>query len=172
MNPETCTELGVIQRKQGLKGDVVAWLNQDVPQLDALQTLLIQIDHTLVPYCIEQLALQHRKAIIKLQGVDDPKVAHDLKGRAIFVPQAVLPPLSSPEVQLARLIGYQVMDVQEGSLGPVQDIYTPPQQQLLAIDYQGQELLIPYHEDIVTNVDHAQQNIVVQLPKGFIEASF
>ena len=172
MGTETAIELGVIQRKKGLKGEVIAWLHQEVPQLATLKTLFIQIDHTRVPYGIEHLALKHRQATIKLQGVDDPKGAHELRGRSIFVPQAMLPQLSSQEGQLASLIGYQVMDVQEGTLGPVQAIYTPPQQQLLAVDHQGQELLIPYHEDIVTHVDHAQQSLTVQLPKGFIEAMY
>ena len=128
MGTETDIELGVIQRKKGLKGDVTAWLHQEVPQLATLKILFIQIDHTRVPYGIAHLSLKHRQATIKLQGVDDPKVAHELRGRSIFVPQEILPPLSSQAGQLASLIGYQVMDVQEGTLGPVQAIYTPPQQ--------------------------------------------
>ena len=172
MHTETCIELGVIQRKQGLKGEVVAWLHQEVPLPATLKTLFIQLDHTLVPYGVVYFSLKHRQATIKLQGVDDPKVAHELKGQSIFVPQAVLPQLTPPEVQLAKLLRYQVTDVQVGSLGPVCAIYTPPQQQLLAVDYQGQELLIPYHKDIIKNVAHAQQSIIVALPKGFIEASF
>jgi len=61
-------------------------------------------------------------------------------------------------------------DIWEGSLGTEQAFYTPLQQSLLSIDYQGQELLAPYHEAIVTHVDHEQQTITVQLPRGFIKA--
>jgi ribosomal 30S subunit maturation factor RimM len=40
----------------------------------------------------------------------------------------------------------------------------------LAVDYLGQELHIPYHEDIVKQVDDKKKRIAVQLPPGFIEA--
>ncbi len=164
-------ELGVIQRKQGLRGDLVVKLYDDIPDLSSLSSLFIQINHTLVPYSIERFFWQHHKAILKLEGVDDPKDAHDLKSRFIFVPQGMLPQLPLREVHLDRVLGYRVVDVQEGSLGTVQAIYTPSsQQKLLAIACRDQELLIPYHEDIVTHIDHAQQTILVHLPSGFIKA--
>lgn len=172
MNKTSCIELGVIQRKQGLQGAVVARLYQEVPRLDTLKSLFVQINHTLVPYGIEQFSLQHDRVIIKLQGIDDATAAHDLKGCTIFVPQELLPELFDSPAQFTQLIGYQVVDVKEGQLGMLQDIYQPAQQYLLAVDYDGQELLIPYHEDIVTDVDHSRQSIEVQLPKGFIESAF
>lgn len=172
MNTAACIELGIIQRKQGLKGDVMVQLHQDVAGLDALKTLFIQIDHTLVPYGIEYLLPKDYKAVVKLQGIDDAKTAHDLKGLSIFVPQEALPQEATQALQLTKLMGYHVTDAQEGDIGFVQDIYTSPQQKLLAIDYQGQELLIPYHSDLVTHVDHEQRTIATQLPKGFIEAMY
>ncbi len=172
MNTTTYIDLGIIQRGQGLKGNVVVRLNHDMPHFDRLNTLLIQINHTLVPYCVEQFSRQHRRMILKLQGVDDPKAVHYLQGCSVLVPQEMLPQLSPQETYLDRLLGYHVADVREGSLGTVQAIYTPFQQNLLAIDYQGQELLVPYHEAIVTHVDHEQQSIVVQLPNGFIKAMY
>ena len=172
MNVEACIELGTIQRKQGLKGEIVARLHDEVLPLDGLKTLFIQMARTLVPYRIEKITYQPLKAIIKLQGVNDPTTAHNLKGRSIFVPQEAWPQLSSTKMLLDRLIGYEVEDVAVGRLGEVQDIYTPPLQQLLVVAHQEQELLIPYHEDIVTHVDHSQQHITVQLPQGFIEAMY
>ena len=172
MNKASCIELGIIQRKQGLKGAVLVRLHQEVPQLDALKSIFVQIRHTLVPYGIDQLVLQHDKAIIQLRGINDATAAHNLKGCAVFVPQETFPQVPGASSQLTKLIGYQVVDAKEGQLGILQDIYQPAQQYLLAVDYDGQELLIPYHEDIVTDVDHGRQSIQVQLPKGFIASAF
>ncbi len=172
MNTTAYIEVGIIQRKQGLKGNVVARFNHDMSHLNGLSTLCIQINHTLVPYHVERLSCQHRKAIIKLQGVDDPKAAHYLQGRFIFMPQEALPQAPAQASCLDGLLGYHVVDGQEGRLGIVQAVYAPTQQKLLAIDYQGRELLVPYHEDIVIHVDHEQQTIAVQLPNGFIEAMY
>lgn len=172
MHTTTYIEVGIIQRKQGLKGNVVARFHHDMSHLNGLSTLFIQINHTLVPYCVEQLSCQHRKAIIKLQGVNNPKDAHHLQGRFIFMPQEVLPQVPAQASCLDGLLGYHVVDEQEGSLGIVQAIYAPTQQRLLAVDYQGRELLVPYHEDIVIHVDHGQRTIAVQLPNGFIKAMY
>jgi 16S rRNA processing protein RimM len=172
MNTTAYIELGIIQRRQGLRGSVVVRLYHDVPQLDSLRALFIRINHTLVPYCIEQLSCQHRKAIIKLQGVDEPDAAHDLQGCSILVPPGVLPQLSPQEASIDKLLGYHVIDVREGNLGVVQAVCAPSQQRLLVIDYQGQELLVPYHDAIITHVDHGQQTILAQLPNGFIKAMY
>ena len=172
MNTEAYIVLGIVRRKQGLKGDVVAWFNHDVTHADNLSMLFIQINHTLVPYRIERLSCQHRKAIIKLQGVNDPMAAYYLQGRSMFVLREDLPQLSPQETHLDRLLGYHVVDVREGNLGTVQAIYAPSQQKLLAIDYQGRELLVPYHEAIVTHVNHEHKTIALQLPNGFIEAVY
>ena len=172
MNTTAHIEVGIIQRKQGLKGNVVARFNHDMSHLNGLSTLFIQINHTLVPYRVEQLSCQHRKAVIKLQGVDDPTAAHYLQGRCIFMPQGALPQASAQAGCLDGLLGYHVVDGKKGGLGVVQAVYAPTQQRLLAVDYQGRELLVPYHEDIVVRVDHEQQTIAVQLPNGFIEAMY
>ncbi len=171
MNTETYINLGVIQQVQGLKGNLVALLNHDISTLK-LEAIFIQIDHTLVPYLVERLSSQFPKAVIKLQGVDGPEKAYLLKGSPIFVPREALPLRSDPEEQLERLIGYCVVDIQEGSLGIVQDIYAPPQQILLAVNYQGRELLIPYHKELITHVDHEQGKVSVHLPAGFIQAAY
>lgn len=172
MDTEAYTILGVVRRRQGLKGNVVAWFNHDVTHPDDLSVLFIQINHTLVPYRIEHLSCQHRKAIIKLQGVDDPVAAHYLQGRSIFVLREDLSQLSCQATHLDGLLGYHVTDVREGDLGVVRAIYAPSQQKLLAIDYRGRELLIPYHEAIVTHVDHEHKTVILRLPNGFIEAMY
>ncbi|MCU0317805.1 MAG: ribosome maturation factor RimM [Amoebophilaceae bacterium] len=172
MDTEAYAILGVVRRRQGLKGNVVAWFNHDVTHPDNLSMLFIQINHTLVPYRVERLSCQYRKAIIKLQGVDDPASANYLQGRSMFVLREDLPQLFPQVAHLDRLLGYHVADVREGDLGVVRAIYAPSQQRLLAIDYCGRELLVPYHEAIVIYVNHEQKTITLQLPDGFIEAVY
>ena len=163
MDCDTYTELGRIQRKKGLRGSMVIGLYQVVPQIIAPKTLFIQMGHTLVPYAIESLFLQHLKAIIKLQGIDDSKAVHALIGRCAFVTRDTLPQVFFQKSRLAQLIGYQAMDINKGKLGTVKSVDYLPQQHVLIIDYQGKELLIPYHEDIVLNIVHAQRLSLIHI---------
>jgi 16S rRNA processing protein RimM len=171
VDSKTHIEIGVIQRKHGLKGEVRVLFHQQVPLLAKMHALFVQMGHTLVPYGITHLTLQQGKAIVKLQGVDHANSAHALQGKAVFALSGTLTHSMHAHPKPHNLVGYQVVDVQEGYLGTVQAIYTPSLQQLLAVDYQGKELLIPNHEAIIKDVVHAQRNVTVQLPAGFIEAS-
>lgn len=171
MDKTAYTRLGVIQRAQGLKGHVMALLEHDVGPLDSIKTFFIQIDHTLVPYGVEQYTLRnHRTAIIKFQDVDDPTTAYYLKGKALFVQQSILPHHVEAEDKLQGLIGYQVVDVEIGSLGSVQRIDTFPLQKLLVVRYLAHELLVPYNETIIKHTDQDRRQIIVQLPPGFLDA--
>ena len=164
-------ELGVIQGKHGLKGAVVVLLHPDVPELTKLRTLFVQIGPTLVPYGIVHLTLRRCKAVMKLQGVDSPDGAQALRGNIVFIALGIRSYLARASMCPSSLLGYQVVDAQEGFLGTVQALYAPSQQQLLAIDYQGKELLIPYHKAIIKGVNRVHCCVTVQLPVGFIEAS-
>ena len=171
MDTTDYTKLGVIQRVQGPKGHVMALLEHDTGSLGSIETFFIQIDHTLVPYGVEHCTLRnHQAAIIKFQDVDDPTTAHQLKGRALFALQDILPQHVVAEDQRRGLIGYQVVDVEKGSLGPVQRIDTFPLQKLLAVRYLARELLIPYNEAIIKHIDQDQRQIIVHLPPGFLHA--
>ena len=164
---EACVELGVIQRSKGLKGHVVTLMHHNITSTDAPSSIFIQMEHTLVPYHIEKWDYQSSKVVIKLQGVDNAEAAHHLKGCSLFVTREVMAKLAPQEPRL--LIGYRVVEIQAGELGSVRDLYATPLQQLLAIDHQGRELLVPYHEDIVVHVDDDAQRIDVQLPQGFLD---
>lgn len=162
--------LGVIKRVRGLQGHLIALLEKQVASLGAVDTLFIQLGHTLVPYTLAHYTLQNHQILIKLQAVNDSATAYQLKGRAFFASRDALPQQVVEQELLQGLQGYQVVDVVRGELGAVQQVDTLPLQALLVVNYQAQELLIPYHEGIIQQIDHSQQRIVVHLPPGLIEA--
>lgn len=167
-SPAAPTTIGIIKRVQGLRGHVLARLQYEIATLP-VETLFLQIEHTLVPYKVEHCVCQHKRAILKLQGVDNVAAAHALKGYPILVPQEALEQCTDQLASLVALQGYQVVDAHQGHLGTVQDVYERPLQPLLVVDHAEGELLIPYHEDVVTHIDHSQQSLHTVLPAGFLQ---
>jgi 16S rRNA processing protein RimM len=163
-------ELGVIKRVQGLKGRVVALLDFPLDSLDQVETVFIQLDHTLVPYRVGYCQLIGDQAIMKFQGIDDRTMAYSLKGKTLLIREEDLPGQAVAEESIPSLVGYQVADIQQGALGIVERIEHFPWQELLVVNYLSKELLIPYHEKLIQDIDHASKQIVVDLPAGFIEA--
>ncbi|MEL6539588.1 MAG: ribosome maturation factor RimM [Bacteroidota bacterium] len=169
MRPEKYIPLGTIKRIRGLRGQVLLQTAENVIPPENLSVVFLGFGHTMVPYSVEQLAWQVPQAVLKLQGIDSSTAAYDLKGLDVFVTKQATAQASEDLAEPTEIIGYHVVDEREGSLGKVVDIYTPPQQTLLAVNCRAQELLIPYHTDLVKHVNHGRKTILVGLPLGFLE---
>ena len=162
--------LGVIKRVRGLRGHLMALLEKQVTSLDDVDTLFIQLGHTLVPYALEHYTLQNQRVFFKLQAVNAPATAYQLRGNAFFASRDALPTQVVEQELLQALQGYQVVDVVRGALGAVVRVDHLPLQALLVVNYQARELLIPYQAALIQQIDHGQQRMVVRLPPGLIEA--
>ncbi|MEM7383279.1 MAG: hypothetical protein AAF400_03130 [Bacteroidota bacterium] len=129
--------LGVMKRVRGLQGHLIALLEKQVASLDAVDTLFIQLGHTLVPYALEHYALQKRQVLIKLRAVNGPATAHQLRGSAFFVPRDAL---RQQVAEQELLPGYQVVDVVRGKLGTVLRVDNLPLQSLIGCQLPGQRV--------------------------------
>ncbi len=163
-------KLGIIKQVQGLQGQVLALLTYPIEGLEAIKNLFIQLDHTFVPYQVVHCQVLHNQATIQFQGINDRTKAYSLKGKSIFIHPDDLPKQVSAKSSGLNLVGYQVSDQIQGALGAVDRIVNLPLQQLLVVNYLSQELLIPYNQALIHDIDHTSKHLVVNLPPGFIEA--
>jgi 16S rRNA processing protein RimM len=62
-----------------------------------------------------------------------------------------------------------VVDEQLGELGTIREIYEMPYQDLMAMDYQGVEVLIPVQDELILRADKAAQKLFVNLPEGLVD---
>ncbi|MEL6591068.1 MAG: 16S rRNA processing protein RimM, partial [Bacteroidota bacterium] len=54
--------------------------------------------------------------------------------------------------------------------GKVSGFWDGPAQDVLVIDYQGHELLVPVTDEFVLQADHEQQILYTAVPEGLLEA--
>ena len=64
---------------------------------------------------------------------------------------------------------FRVIDGNEGPLGTVTSVMAMPTQDLIAMQYRGQEMLIPINSAIVKTVDREAKTLNVDLPEGLLE---
>ncbi len=170
MQISDCFELGYILKTHGLKGELVIVLDVDNPEeYEELDSFFVQIKGQLVPHFIESYNLQGSRAIVRLEDVTTIDAAKALIGSKLFLPLENLPELDEDQFYYHEVMGYQVVDEIKGKLGTVDAIYDMPGNDLLAMRYQGQEVLIPINDDIVKNADHTAQTLHVLLPEGLLE---
>src|SRR5690606_38713584 len=92
--------------------------------------------------------------------------ADDLKNKRLYLPLHQLPKLGEAQFYFHDIIGYSIKDAIQGGLGEIITIYNLPHQDLIAMNYQEKEVLIPITDDIVKSVDHGQKEVTVLLPEG------
>ena len=170
MRKDDCFELGYISRPHGLNGSMVLVLDVDFPnQYEKLKSLFVEVKGQLVPYFIESLQIRPDKAVIQLEEVDSEEKALGLKNSPVFLPLTMLPSLPEDKYYYHEIVGYQVQDVNEGALGLVAEIIPMPMHNILVMDYQNQEVLIPVTDDVVTKVDKVNQVVYTALPDGLLD---
>lgn len=171
MDKRQCFELGYIERVHGLDGAVVAVFDVDQPSYyRKLDAVFIEHKNQLVPYLVQQIAsMNGKKAVIRLDGIDNEEKAQELKGLALYLPESSLPPLKNNQFYFHELVGAQVVDHHFGELGKISSIYEYPQQTLLAMDWQETEVLIPLNDAIVTRFDRSKNMVQTNLPEGLLD---
>ena len=171
MNIDACYQLGYIVRTHGVKGQVTAFFDVDYPEdYEELESVFLLINGKLVPFFIDALDLQpNGRIILKFEDVNTIEEAERLKNIELYLPLNALPELEEDQFYFHDVIGYTVVDEQLGELGTIKEIYEMPYQDLMAMEYQGVEVLIPVQDELVLRADKETQKLFVNLPEGLVD---
>ena len=90
-------------------------------------------------------------------------------GCSAFLPEDNLDELDETQFYYHEIIGFDVEDQQLGKLGKVKTVYTMPIQDLIAMPYNGHEVLIPVNDEIIPKVNREAKILYVNLPEGLLE---
>ena len=167
-------QLGYLIKTHGLRGQIVAHFDvDDVSTYTKLKTVYLTLAGAptkLVEHHIEKVQPQSgNKVLLKLRGIDRIEEAELLRGSQLHLPLAALPELEGDQFYFHDVIGFTVVDEHLGPLGTVENFYELPQQDMLAMSYQGQEVLIPVVDELISHADHVKKEIYVNLPDGLLD---
>ncbi|GAB3201762.1 16S rRNA processing protein RimM [Pontibacter aydingkolensis] len=171
MNIDACFLLGYIVKTHGTKGQVVAFFDVDFPEdYEDLESVFLEQKGRLIPFFIDSMEpIKNSRFIIKFEDTSTMEQAEALRGTSLYLPLNELPELEDDQFYFHEVIGYQVVDANHGKLGTVKEFYDLPQQQLMAMDYLGQEMLIPVMGEILLRADHEAKELHISLPEGLLE---
>ena len=171
MKQDELFQLGKIVRTFGTKGEVIFQIDSEIlSRIKKLESVYLKINENLVPFFIELLQPKAKgQAMVKFLDVDSTDDASLLAGCDIFIPIAMLPKQKGTQLFSVEIEGYTVIDATLGETGTVRTVLKMPQQALLAIDFNGKEILIPIVDEIVKNIDRKTKTIHIEAPEGLIE---
>jgi 16S rRNA processing protein RimM len=164
-------ELGVLSRKHGFKGGLIAKIDTDFPErYENLESVFLETDGTLVPFFIADCQLLPSGTLrIQFEGIQTEQDAERLLGTKLFLPIAALPKLSGKQFYFHEVVNYGVIDATHGPIGLIKLVLDRPPQPVFVIQNLDKEILIPAVDEFIVRIDREEKNIYLHTPEGLID---
>ncbi|MCK0107923.1 ribosome maturation factor RimM [Flavobacteriaceae bacterium S0825] len=174
MKKEDCFYLGKIVKKYSFKGELLAKLDTDQPELyEHLDAMFVQVRNNLIPFFIESSQLHKSELLrIKFEEVDTEADADALLKSELYLPLEFLPKLEGNKFYFHEVIGFKITDKNFGEVGTVKAINDSTAQALFEVDRDGIEILIPMNDEFIVEVNRETKTILVETPEGLIDLYF
>ena len=171
MKKEDCFYLGKIVKKYSFKGELLAKLDTDEPELyENLDAIFIDLRGNLVPFFVESSQL-HKSDLLRLnfEDVDSEADADALLKCDLYLPLDLLPRLEGNKFYFHEVIGFKITDETFGEVGIIKSVNDSTAQALFEIDRNSIEILIPMNDEFIVNVDRENKTVFVNTPEGLID---
>ena len=171
MKKEDCFYLGKIVKKYSFKGEILAKLDTDEPEIyENLDAIFIDLKNTLIPFFVEHSQLHKSELLrIKFEEVNEDSDADAIQKCDLYLPLQLLPKLEGNKFYFHEVIGFTIEDKNFGEVGILKSINDSTAQSLFEIDKNGIEILIPMNDEFIINVNRKTKTILVETPEGLID---
>ncbi|PLX05154.1 MAG: 16S rRNA processing protein RimM [Marinilabiliales bacterium] len=162
--------LGILIKPHGIKGEFLLKTEIDNPEIiEEMELVFLETEGFQVPFFIDHDFLRITKdnqVIIKFDEINDEISAKEFQGSNVLIEANFIEKeeISHPDIQ-----GYTIIDEKIGQIGTVKELILLPNNPVLAVDYQNNEVLIPMAEEIIIHIDNANQVITSRIPDGLLE---
>ncbi|WP_329380944.1 ribosome maturation factor RimM [Streptomyces sp. NBC_01716] len=161
-----------IGRAHGIKGEVTVEVRTDEPELRLGPGAVLATEPASAgPLTIETGRVHSGRLLLRFAGVSDRTGAEALRNTLLI---AEVDPQDMPE-DPDEYYDHQLMDLDvvlaDGTeVGRITEITHLPSQDLFIVERpNGTEVMIPFVEEIVTEIDLAEQKAVIDPPPGLID---
>ncbi|AZZ39200.1 ribosome maturation factor RimM [Acidipropionibacterium jensenii] len=163
--------VGRIGRAHGLHGEVAVSLRTDEPQTRFAQGATLRIEGSGRELHVQQTRSRSAAFQVRFREIDTRTGAEALQGKILVAEVAAEErPTGEEEYYDRQLRGLAVLDWQQHRIGRVSDVIHLPAQDLLAIDVDGQERLVPFVSALVPTVDLDAGTLTLADVGGLVDA--
>ncbi|MEU9989489.1 ribosome maturation factor RimM [Streptomyces sp. NPDC048045] len=161
-----------IGRAHGIKGEVTVEVRTDEPELRLAPGAVLATDPASAgPLTIATGRVHSGRLLLRFEGVGDRNGAEALRNTLLIaeIDPEVLPE-DEDEYYDHQLIDLDVVTEDGTEVGRITEISHLPSQDLFIVERpDGSEVMIPFVEEIVTEIDLQEQRAVVAPPPGLID---
>ena len=154
---------GTISKPFSFRGQLIVY--SDFNSISS-KTVFIKIDDSYVPFKLVNSSL-HKKNLFKfnLSEINDEEKAKSLVKKEVYVKKDEL---VKNEDSLDFLINFTLYN-KKVFIGPIISTMSRIGQDLIVVDYKNKNVLIPFTEQLITNIDKEEQILEMDLPNGLLQ---
>jgi 16S rRNA processing protein RimM len=166
--------VGRIAKAHGIRGELAVDVRTDSPderfRIGAAVTTRLR-DGSTRDLTIAAAREHSGRLLVRFEEVPTRDVAETLRGALLLADTDTLPPTGDPDEFYDHELAGLRAELADGTvLGKVVEVVHSPAGELLELDVEGREVLVPFVHAIVPTVDIAGGRVVLDPPEGLLDA--
>ena len=159
-----------IGRAHGVLGEATIEVRTDQPEdRFYIGSVLATEPTTFGPLIITSVRDHNGTLLLGFKGVNDRNQVEELRDVLLLAEVDIEADSTEDDFHVQQLLQCQVSTQDGLEIGLVTDVINLPGQDVLAVDYNGREVLIPFVKAIVPIVDIKNRKITVVPPAGLLD---
>lgn len=159
---EQVISIGRLTRTHGKRGELQCLMTNDYWDNAEASFIILLLDNILVPFrVVDWRGKGSDTLIFQLDHITDEQEAQQLVGTEVFM---LISEMNQEDELLPTwqsLVGYSVIDTDQGDLGMVQDVDETTINTLITLN-DGR--MIPIHEDFIVDINTEDKQLTICLP--------
>ena len=159
-----------IGRAHGVLGEATIEVRTDQPEdRFFIGSVLATEPTTFGPLTITSVRDHNGTLLLGFKGFNDRNQIEELRNVLLLADVDIEADSTEDDFHVQQLLQCEVSTQDGLAIGPVTDVINLPGQDVLAVDYNGREVLIPFVKAIVPIVDVKNRKITVVPPAGLLD---
>lgn len=162
--------VGVISSTHGIKGEVKVYPTTDDPnRFKELKQVILDTGKEQIPLDIEGVKFFKQMVILKFKGIDNINDIEKYRGKDLLIDREYAMELKEDEYYIYDLIDSEVFTEDGNRLGVLVEILTTAANDVFVVKLDnGKELLLPYIDECVLDIDVDNKKISVHVMPGLM----
>lgn len=166
-----CERIGFFRKTHGVHGNVVLEFEPKFEySVEEAERFFVELEGLLVPFFIAKNGFRFttaNSAIVTLDWVGNEKYAKRIIGQSVYLYNTEI--IDEPEETAEMFVDYLLIDEKLGEIGMISQVDDYSGNIVLTVNYRGNELLVPYNNEIAVSLDETLKTVTLNLPEGLLD---
>jgi 16S rRNA processing protein RimM len=167
-----CEKVGFFRKTHGVYGELVLEFEPKFEfSIEQAERFFVELDGLLVPFFVVEDGFRFKtenSAILKFDDVENEKYAKRMVGNSVYLFKSEIV-FATDEFFDSELVDYLLIDEKLGEIGIIDQVDNYSGNIVITVQFKGKELLVPFNEDLLIELDKQNKIIKLRFPEGLLD---